>query len=83
MTLKRSRSRKSTASARVVSRCACESATVTRSLNSRRFGSVGQRVVVGEVLDLLLGVRPLGDVADDADHAAAVDRGERDLLREA
>ena len=38
--------------------------------------------MVGEVLDLLLGVRPLADVADDADDAAAVERRQRDLLRE-
>ena len=31
----------------------------------------GQRVVVGEVLDLLLGVCTLGDVAHDADESAA------------
>ena len=51
-------------------------------LEQQAVRQAGQRVVIREVLDLLFGVRPLGDVADDADHAAALDGGERDLLRE-
>jgi hypothetical protein len=50
-------------------------------LEEEAVGQVRQRVVIREMLDLLLGVRPLGDVADDADQVAAGDGGVCDLLR--
>jgi hypothetical protein len=40
-------------------------------LEQQAVRQIRQRVVIGEMLDLLLGVRALGDVADDAHHAAA------------
>ena len=51
-------------------------------LEQQAVRQVRQRVVIGEVFDLLLGVRALGDVAHYADHAVALDRRQRNFLRE-
>jgi hypothetical protein len=43
-------------------------------LEQQPIRQVRQRVVIRQVLDLLLGICALGDVADHADHPAAADR---------
>ena len=68
--LKRSRSRNSTATLRLPRR-ARMIAWPRRSLSSVRFGKPGQRVVVGEVAQLLLGALAVGDVVQYADEMRA------------
>ena len=51
-------------------------------LEEKAIGQTGQGVVVSQVLDLFFGVGPLGHIANNADHPAAVDGRYGDLLRE-